>query len=158
VLYEDNRMPALAVSSSFTGVPSRHRCIRQYVEQRLSALFHRHAAVTPEAWVAYGEMCGLARDAYGLDVALPYIPPQPQDDGAKARLMLTFCRQGFSVTGNRVVCLLLPACDEAVVTCEADGPAFIRFRRPLKRHIISRLKVRRFARLSVCHVPVHEVI
>jgi len=52
------------------------------VEQQLSALFHRHAAVTPEAWVAYGEMCGLARDAYGLDVALPYIPPQPQDDGA----------------------------------------------------------------------------
>ena len=58
------------------------------MEQQLSALFHRHAAVTPEAWVAYGEMCGLARDAYGLDVALPYIPPQPQDDGAGTHLSL----------------------------------------------------------------------
>ena len=59
---------------------------RQYAEQQLSALFHRHAAVTPEAWLAYGEMCGLAHDVYGLDVPLPHIAPQPQDEGASSVL------------------------------------------------------------------------
>jgi hypothetical protein len=64
---------------------------RQYVEERLSALFHRYAAVTPQAWLAYGEMCGLAHDVYGLDVALPHVAPQPQDEGARSAQAFLIC-------------------------------------------------------------------
>ena len=64
---------------------------RGVVEQRLSASFASHTAVTPHDWQTYEEMRNLALDKYGLRIEPIELPVEPSNQSAPSDCPGTVC-------------------------------------------------------------------
>jgi hypothetical protein len=61
-----------------------HLQCREYVEETLTASFHRFAGVAPALWQTYARLAALALQKYGLRISVPALPERGLNQGEAA--------------------------------------------------------------------------